>query len=36
LRSYYLAYPCLESLRVPMTRENLEPPEEKKPNNLAR
>jgi hypothetical protein len=24
LRSYYLAYPLLESLRLPMTRENIE------------
>jgi hypothetical protein len=25
LRTYHLAYPVLESLRVPMTRENLRP-----------
>jgi hypothetical protein len=25
LRTYYLAYPALESLRVPMARENAEP-----------
>jgi hypothetical protein len=25
LRAYYLAYPALESLQVPMTRENLLP-----------
>ena len=30
LRAYYLAYPVLEALRVPMTRENLEAPEESK------
>jgi hypothetical protein len=29
LRSYYLAYPALEALRVPMSRENLDPQEEK-------
>jgi hypothetical protein len=27
LRSYYLAYPALEALHVPMSRENLEPEE---------
>jgi hypothetical protein len=26
LRVYYLAYPLLEGLRLPMTRENVEPP----------
>ena len=31
LRTYYLAYPLLESLQVPMTRQNLEPEEEIKP-----
>jgi hypothetical protein len=30
LRSYYLAYPLLSSLRIPMTRQNLEPNEEVK------
>jgi hypothetical protein len=30
LRSYYLAYPALESLQVPMTRENVRPEEAKK------
>jgi hypothetical protein len=29
LRSYYLAYPALESLQLPMTRENLDPEENK-------
>ena len=29
LRSYYLAYPALEALQVPMTRENLDPEEKK-------
>jgi hypothetical protein len=28
LRSYYLAYPALEALQVPMSRENLDPREE--------
>jgi hypothetical protein len=27
LRSYYLAYPALEALQVPMSRENLDPGE---------
>jgi hypothetical protein len=27
LRTYYLAYPVLESLQVPMSRENVEPAE---------
>jgi hypothetical protein len=29
LRSYHLAYPALEALRVPMTRENVDPEETK-------
>jgi hypothetical protein len=29
LRSYYLAYPALDSLHLPMSRENLEPEENK-------
>jgi hypothetical protein len=31
LRAYYLAYPLLESLQVPITRQNLEREEEIKP-----
>jgi hypothetical protein len=32
LRAYYLAYPALEGLRVPMTRENVDPEEAKAGN----
>jgi hypothetical protein len=32
LRCYYLAYPVLEALHVPMTRENVDPEEEKATN----
>jgi len=35
LRAYYLAYPALEVLRVPMMRENLDPPEDLKAGGLA-
>src|SRR5262249_44252977 len=30
LRTYYLAYPALEGMRLPMTRENVEPPVDQK------
>jgi hypothetical protein len=36
LRAYYLAYPALESLGVPMSRENLQPEQEPKSNDLNR
>jgi hypothetical protein len=33
LRSYYLAYPALETLGVPMSRESIDPDEESKRGN---
>ena len=36
LRSYYLAYPALESLRVPMSRENVESGEAARTKSLGR
>lgn len=36
LRAYYLAYPALESLRVPMARENVEPDDEDRSKRLNR
>ena len=33
LRCYYLAYPALEALHLPMTRENVDPEEEKATNH---
>jgi len=36
VRAYYLAYPALERLGVPMTRENLDRDEDAKPRPLAR
>ena len=36
LRSYYLAYPALESLRVPMARENVDPEDEDRSKRLNR
>lgn len=36
LRSFYLAYPALESLRVPMARENVEPDNEDRSKRLNR
>ncbi|HLN33099.1 MAG TPA: hypothetical protein VK395_35540 [Gemmataceae bacterium] len=35
LRAYYLAYPALEVLHVPMMRENLDPPEDSKAGGLV-
>jgi hypothetical protein len=36
LRSYYRAYPLLAKLHVPMTRQDLEPPEEKSSQGLGK
>jgi hypothetical protein len=36
LRTYHLAFPALESLRVPMARINLEQDEELRPELFAR
>ena len=36
LRSYYLAYPVLDGLRVPMARENVEPDDEDRSKRLNR
>jgi hypothetical protein len=36
LRAYHLAYPALEALHVPMSRENVEREEEPKPGNSGR